>query len=312
MEQETQQLICQVVQNEKQLENCLKLRKLVFVQEQGVPEERETDEFDRVDPTVESSGRRWKVKHFLVLLYDDIVATGRARRTSLFSIKLERIAVLKEVRRRRIGENLLQFMMREIQEEDAVIYLHSQTLVVPFYESLGFSVVGGEFYEENIPHYKMMYRRLPLPSLHARLMHHISLNTSNMERSLSFYALFGFREVKSYVINRLRSTLIESAWVGARLELVEAIDAQVRQNVSGISVPSNESFQLSFDVTWQCICLQDLLEEIAEKANIQYDGQLPIIQPPSQEQWAGFTVETASFQDPNGFVIKLFRRLDIC
>jgi ribosomal protein S18 acetylase RimI-like enzyme len=45
---------------------------------------------------------------------------------------VERIAVRKEERRKHIGETLLQFMLREIQEEDAAIYLHSQVCLWGF------------------------------------------------------------------------------------------------------------------------------------------------------------------------------------
>ncbi|GJQ13992.1 hypothetical protein GpartN1_g5783.t1 [Galdieria partita] len=303
---------CQVVQSEQDLKSCLELRKLVFVQEQGVREDREQDDYDRVDPTLESSGRRWKVKHFIAWLGPDVVAAGRARRTSMFGIKLERIAVRKEERRKHIGETLLQFMMREIQEEDAVIYLHSQTPVVKFYESLGFSTLGSEFYEESIPHFKMVFRRLPLPSLHSRLMHHISLRTSNMEHSLTFYSLFGFREVKNYLSSRYRSVLIESAWLGARLELMESVDSQSSNSNSHEAARNQyDSFQMSFDITWQCTSLQDFLDEVVNKAESECEGQVTFVKTPYHERLGGFMVEAASFKDPEGFIMKVFRRVDL-
>ncbi|KAK4526014.1 hypothetical protein GAYE_SCF19G3923 [Galdieria yellowstonensis] len=311
MDHSVQKVTCQVVQSEQDLKSCLELRKLIFVQEQGVREDREQDEYDRVDPTVESLGRRWKVKHFIAWLGTQVVATGRARRTSMFGIKLERIAVRKEERRKHIGETLLQFMLREIQEEDAAIYLHSQTPVVRFYESLGFSTLGQEFYEEGIPHYKMVFFRLPLPSLHAHLMHHVSLRTSNIEHSVTFYSLFGFREVKNYSLNRYRSVLIESALLGSRLELIESVETQSNRGSSHESV-EKDSFQISFDITWQCTSLQDFLDGIVSKAESQYEGQLNFLKTPYHERLGGFMVEAACFKDPEGFIMKVFRRVDIC
>lgn len=90
-------VLCQVVQTEQDLKKCLELRKLVFVHEQGVREDREQDEHDRVDPTLESSGRRWKVKHFIAKLDNEVVAAGRARRTSMFGIKLERYCIVTRI-----------------------------------------------------------------------------------------------------------------------------------------------------------------------------------------------------------------------
>jgi predicted GNAT family N-acyltransferase len=117
-----------------------RIRREVFVREQGIAE---TEEWDREDATS---------VHVLATLNRDPVGTGRLDRAG----KIGRIAVMPGLRGRGIGTLILGRLLDEarrlgIREP----YLHAQVQAVPFYEKLGFARQGGEFDEAGIPHVRM-------------------------------------------------------------------------------------------------------------------------------------------------------------
>ncbi len=121
-----------------------KIRYLVFVEEQHVPEELEYDEFEA------------ESQHYLLFLNEKAVATCRWRHTEK-GIKLERFAVLPEYRSKGLGNKLVLKILSEVKPLGKPIYLHAQEVVVPFYEKLGFSVYGDVFIEADIRHFLMKY-----------------------------------------------------------------------------------------------------------------------------------------------------------
>ncbi len=127
------------------LEKVFEIRKKVFVEEQKVSPEEEYDEFENIS------------EHFLVEADGKPVACSRWRKVN-GKAKIERCAVLKEFRRKGVGRFLVFNTIQQIPQH-LEIYLHAQTHAVPFYEKLGFQKVGELFYEANIPHYKMIYRK---------------------------------------------------------------------------------------------------------------------------------------------------------
>jgi predicted GNAT family N-acyltransferase len=117
-----------------------RIRRRVFVEEQGIPE---GDEWDGEDPAS---------VHVLARLNRDPVGTGRLNRAG----KIGRIAVLAGLRGRGIGTQILRRLLDEarrlgIREP----CLHAQVQAVPFYEKLGFARRGDEFDEAGIPHVRM-------------------------------------------------------------------------------------------------------------------------------------------------------------
>lgn len=120
------------------------IRNAVFIDEQGVmPEE----EFDGSDDYSEG-----------VVLYLDnkAVATGRIIVGERGECLIGRVACLKECRGKGIGKVLMEELLRRCKEKgfDAV-YVHAQTRVRGFYESLGFNAYGQIFMEADIPHVMM-------------------------------------------------------------------------------------------------------------------------------------------------------------
>jgi predicted GNAT family N-acyltransferase len=117
-----------------------RIRREVFIREQGIPE---SEEWDGEDATS---------VHVLATLNREPVGTGRLNRAG----KIGRIAVLPGLRGRGIGTLILRQLLDEarrlgIREP----CLHSQVQAVPFYERLGFERKGGVFDEAGIPHVRM-------------------------------------------------------------------------------------------------------------------------------------------------------------
>ena len=130
------------VNNDKEIDICLSIRRKVFVEEQNIPENIEMD-----DELVQSI-------YVCAILDKQYVGTARYRETSS-GIKLERFAVLKEKRGLGIGKTMVTFMLDNL-DKDKNIYLHAQESVVAFYLLFGFKKVGDRFYEAEIPHWKMI------------------------------------------------------------------------------------------------------------------------------------------------------------
>lgn len=121
----------------------LKIRQIVFVEEQKVSNDLEIDEYEEV------------CEYFLLSLDDYPVGTCRYRITDK-GIKLERFAILKSYRRNGNGRVLLNAVLSHVNHIKKCIYFHSQVSAVDFYKQFGFNVVGDLFYEAGIPHYEMI------------------------------------------------------------------------------------------------------------------------------------------------------------
>ena len=130
------------VDNDKEIDICLSIRRKVFVEEQNIPENIEMD-----DELVQSI-------YVCAILDKQYVGTARYRETSS-GIKLERFAVLKEYRGLGVGKALVKFILDNL-DQDQDIYLHAQEAVVDFYLLLGFKKVNDRFYEAEIPHWEMI------------------------------------------------------------------------------------------------------------------------------------------------------------
>ena len=130
------------VDNDKEIDICLSIRRKVFVEEQNIPENIEMN-----DELVQSI-------YMCAILDKKYVGTARYRETSS-GIKLERFAVLKEYRGLGVGKALVKFILDNL-DQDQDIYLHAQEAVVDFYLLLGFKKVNDRFYEAEIPHWKMI------------------------------------------------------------------------------------------------------------------------------------------------------------
>lgn len=120
---------------------ALAIRQTVFVDEQHCPPELE---WEHDDDSV----------HFLAT-YDNMPAGAARWRKTDNGYKLERFAVLKEFRGKKIGQALVVAILNDIPATAEYIYLNAQTTAVDFYAKLGFKTVGDQFEEAGIQHFKM-------------------------------------------------------------------------------------------------------------------------------------------------------------
>lgn len=133
-------------------EEAMRIRKAVFVAEQGVPAELELDEHDP------------RCVH--ALARDETgraVGTGRLlpseARDGRVVARVGRMAVLKRWRGRGVGTALLARLIEAARERgDTEVALASQTHAEDFYRAHGFVAEGDEFIDAGIPHRTM--RRL--------------------------------------------------------------------------------------------------------------------------------------------------------
>ena len=126
------------------LETCLMLRRVVFIEEQNVPEAEEVDEYDTT------------AIHLLGFEGDTPAGTARIVLHGATG-KIGRVCVLKPYRGAGLGADLIKAALAELREmpEITTARLGAQTHALGFYEALGFSVFGPEYMDAGIPHFDM-------------------------------------------------------------------------------------------------------------------------------------------------------------
>jgi len=120
------------------------VRDLVFIKEQGVDPAIEHDEWDAT------------AIHIVGYLNDQPVAAARIRKINQQG-KIQRVAVIKEVRHKGYGQEVMRFNETVIQAlglDEAV--LNAQTHALNFYQNLGYTQVSAPFDEAGIEHIKMV------------------------------------------------------------------------------------------------------------------------------------------------------------
>lgn len=132
------------VADQAELERVFAIRKIVFVEEQNCPPELEWEN-EEVST------------HFLATLDNQPCGACRWRKTDA-GYKLERFAVLKEFRGRRIGQALVAAVLADLPSDAEYIYLNAQLDAMPLYAKFGFQSEGEQFEEAGIQHFKMVKR----------------------------------------------------------------------------------------------------------------------------------------------------------
>jgi predicted GNAT family N-acyltransferase len=119
-----------------------RIRRLVFVDGQGVPEELEWD------------GKDGQATHLLAADGDGRpIGTARVLPTG----QIGRMAVLNEWRGRGVGRALLREALRAAAEGGhGPPFLHAQSAALGFYEGLGLVAEGEEFTEAGMAHRRMV------------------------------------------------------------------------------------------------------------------------------------------------------------
>lgn len=132
-----------VVNNEKELADAFEVRKKVFVDEQKVPVEEEIDQYEE------------SATHFILYHNSEPAGAGRFRVVD-GSGKVERICVLASQRGTGAGKAIMNKIEQHAKSEGiGALKLNAQTHAIPFYNSLGYEVISGEFLDAGIPHKTM-------------------------------------------------------------------------------------------------------------------------------------------------------------
>lgn len=120
------------------------VRRAVFIEEQGVPEELEWDGEDEtaIHVLATRSG-------------EHPIGTGRLLNHGGVA-HIGRMAVIREWRGRGVGSAILNALLAEVARSGlGGAFLNAQTYAVPFYERFGFMREGKEFLDAGIPHFRM-------------------------------------------------------------------------------------------------------------------------------------------------------------
>ena len=121
------------------------IRKRVFIEEQGVPEDLELDEFDLT------------AQHALAYLNSQCIGTARLASLAGNIGRIGRMAVLPAYRSEGIGSQLLNALIANGKAQGITQFeLHAQLSAIPFYERFGFIAQGDIYDEAGIAHRDMM------------------------------------------------------------------------------------------------------------------------------------------------------------
>jgi predicted GNAT family N-acyltransferase len=139
----------ELVETDAEYEDALRVRRYVFVEEQGVPEDLEVDDHEA------------EATHFVG--YDDDgdddggepVAAARLREYEPGVGKVERVAVLQSRRGEGLGAAVMDAVEAAAAERFDELYLHAQLHVEGFYADRGYERDGEEFTEAGIEHVAM-------------------------------------------------------------------------------------------------------------------------------------------------------------
>ncbi len=126
------------------LATCLELRRIVFIDEQGVSEADELDEYDAT------------AIHLLAL--DGEAPVGTARIVTKGNIgKIGRVCVLKSHRGTGLGAALIRAALDILAADSAIVKarLGAQVHALDFYRKLGFAEYGPVYDDAGIPHMDM-------------------------------------------------------------------------------------------------------------------------------------------------------------
>jgi ElaA protein len=137
-----------LAESREDVATCLRLRWTVFVEEQGVRPSEELDAHDQSDAV-----------HALATLDGVACGAGRVVFIEPGVAKIQRMAVIDDVRGRGVGRALLAFLEEEARRRGASrLVLWAQAHACAFYQRAGYAAEGPEFDDAGIPHVAMQKR----------------------------------------------------------------------------------------------------------------------------------------------------------
>jgi predicted GNAT family N-acyltransferase len=130
------------IEQTRDIAACLALRRIVFIEEQGVSE---ADEVDMLDDAC---------LHLLARDGDLPVGTARVMITGDVA-KIGRVCVLSSHRGTGLGKALILAALEAVRGKASSAKLGSQVHAIGFYEALGFTAEGPVYDDAGIPHRDM-------------------------------------------------------------------------------------------------------------------------------------------------------------
>jgi predicted GNAT family N-acyltransferase len=125
----------------------LMIRREVFIEEQGCPENEDRDGMDEA------------ALHLIVYVDEIPAATGRIWHDgSVF--RIGRLAVRKRFRGQRIGDLALRLLLYKAFNSGAEeLFVNAQVYIKDMYKKFGFKECGGEFVDAGLPHIPMSLKK---------------------------------------------------------------------------------------------------------------------------------------------------------
>jgi len=129
----------------RDIATCRLLRRVVFIDEQGVSEADERDDLDDI------------AIHLLAIENDQALGSARLIVQGATG-KIGRVCVLQAARGRGIGAALIHAAVARLQKTPGVAKakLGAQTHAIAFYKALGFTPVGEVYLDAGIDHQDMI------------------------------------------------------------------------------------------------------------------------------------------------------------
>lgn len=129
----------------RDIATCQALRRVVFIEEQGV------------SPQDEMDGRDGAARHLLARLDGAPIGTARLLTEGPVG-KIGRVCVRAEARGKGVGVALIRAAVEIFRSEPGVrkVKLGAQTHAMGFYAALGFEAVGEVYQDAGIPHRDMV------------------------------------------------------------------------------------------------------------------------------------------------------------
>ena len=133
-----------IVTTSSEREDAFSVRRIVFVEEQGVPLSLELDELDET------------ADHFVVYTENTPIGAGRIREIDSGIGKVERVCILPEFRGKHLGKLIMQALENHAAYKGfEKVVLNAQSYAIPFYEKIGYVITSPEFMDADIPHRTM-------------------------------------------------------------------------------------------------------------------------------------------------------------
>lgn len=125
---------------------CVAIRTLVFVAEQGYPLHEDFGEREEL----------WE--DWLLSVDDKPAVTARSRMLNDETGRIGMIAALEEYRGQGYSKQLVGYLTELLSKNDKIkkIQISAQDYALPFYEKLGYEIVGDGYMEGHIPHHKVI------------------------------------------------------------------------------------------------------------------------------------------------------------